>query len=125
MILISMPLGVAWMLAGGVVLSGLLARAGVSGKAMPFFFLPHIVMIPVVVGGIVWQIRSRRRSREELIRANGLLCLSCRYPLEGKLEAGACPECGARYDLFSLKRGWRRTYSDLAYEIDWPARRDQ
>ena len=63
--------------------------------------------------------RAHRQAIEEIVRCNGRMCLNCRYALDQRCNTGTCPECGHPFDLSSLRRGWCRTYKELAYEVDW------
>jgi hypothetical protein len=88
--------------------------------AAKLLFLPPVIIVPVT--GIFIS-RARRRSLDELVAADGRLCLNCRYPVSDTSPKGKCSECGEPSDIGSLKRGWCRTYHSMAYEIDWPASR--
>jgi hypothetical protein len=121
--LVSVPIGLAWTAATALPMRfGYLPSLNQILLAHHWAivaFLPQTIILPCILVGAIMNFRARRDSVAHLIKAQGQLCLACRYPLT--TPAGACPECGQTYDQSSLKRGWCRTYRELAYEIDWPS----
>ena len=53
---------------------------------------------------------GRADSRRALRRHDYLLCLRCRYPLDGLGRDGACPECGQMFRAEPLRAYWHKRY---------------
>ncbi len=103
---------VVWVFAGAV---GLVPRwiSRTSPSMRWCFVVAPLALVGVAIGGQVMSHVARRRSVRQLRAMDFRLCLKCRYPLSGLDDAGACPECGERFDREGLVNGWQMTYPEL------------
>ena len=71
-------------------------RIGTASFTVPSLFFGVYMMVLGV---------RLRRYHKRLKDRNGLVCFSCDYDLiEGQQ---ICPECGAKWDIEKLNRGWK------------------
>lgn len=81
----------------------LVALALQSVKPMLFAFTVPVAYMVILV---IWNL-GEMRLRKQIRQASHLLCEGCLYDLRSSPSAGACPECGFRYQRDELIRMWR------------------
>lgn len=103
-----MLLPLAAMIAGAILYDVALKQSMTSppGRWMSLA-IPAACFVPLLVS-IVAIGRGQRRIKRAVRGADGRACLHCVNDLTGLGESGACPECGAAFDIPAGKRAWAR-----------------
>ena len=85
------------------------------------------VMFGMYILGVILVFLTRRKASRlsRLAREHDfLICESCRYPLGEVQGRDVCPECGAAFDRYHLRRRWFESYGAFhvqkAAELDVP-----
>ena len=87
-----------------LILLGLALRLGIGSRW-------NVVVIVVLTSNLVFMYaldRDRQSLLREVRAAGYRKCPTCGYLLAGLPDAGACPECGYRYEMGALREEWMR-----------------
>jgi hypothetical protein len=81
--------------------------------------LSYLYVAIVVSGLFLWVLGHFviASTVERVLRAGGLRCPRCGYCLDGLALAGACPECGARYERDRIVAWWHGYRRSLLGEV--------
>ncbi|MCG3127928.1 MAG: hypothetical protein CHACPFDD_02801 [Phycisphaerae bacterium] len=75
------------------------------GTAQYAVAMTTLVLCEFCIASVV--VRRLYRLQRFLKEQDYAICVRCKYSLRGLVQRGACPECGATYELADTQRTWR------------------
>lgn len=87
--------------------SGVVELLWLRGHSL--WYIPVAVLVGAEAAVLTCMFRLQRRLHRAWVESDYRLCTGCAHSLKGLADSGACPECGAAFDVVRDQAVWKRS----------------